>query len=98
MLRKAIDQLGVRGVARELGVSPAYVSMLARGKRAMTGGVQERLTALVNIHSVHNRPDQVSTKRGSGRAAPRDRHEMAPGDPPRFRTENLLIKSQLLYH
>ena len=101
-LEQAVERYGVRGLARELGMSPAYVSMLARGQRALTEHVTEAVAELVNTPSVHKgvhkSADRVLTARGGGGGARLDGHVAAVGDPPRFRTENLLIKSQLLYH
>ena len=59
-LSAAVDQFGVRGVARGLGVSPAYVSMLGRGKRSLTPQLDSALEGLVNTSSVNkpvNKPD-----------------------------------------
>ena len=55
MIDQAVAKYGVRGLARELGLSPAYVSMLASGLRAMTKGVAEVVGGFVNSQSVHNR-------------------------------------------
>ena len=48
MLTQAIDRYGVRGTARALGLTPAYVSMIHAGKRPLTATVEDRLTRLVN--------------------------------------------------
>ena len=53
MLNDAVKRYGVRGLARELGVTPAYVSLIANGKRRLTPAVQARLTDLVNGQSVN---------------------------------------------
>ena len=54
-LQKAVNKFGVRGVARQLGVTPAYVSMLARGKRRLTDGISTAVTELVNSQGVNKR-------------------------------------------
>ena len=48
MIQEAVKAYGVRGLAEKLGVTPAYVSMLANGKRTVTEGVLTRLGSLVN--------------------------------------------------
>ena len=40
MIDEAVAKFGVRGLARKLGLSPAYVSMLASGQRAQRAGKQ----------------------------------------------------------
>ncbi len=57
MIQEAIKTYGVRGLAKQLGVTPAYVSMLASGKRALTEGVLTKLQGLVNT---------LDTKLGAG--------------------------------
>ena len=53
MFTEAIKQHGVRGLARELGVTPAYVSMIGKGKRPLTPAINLRLADLVNGRSVN---------------------------------------------
>ena len=54
MLAQAIKRHGVRGTARALGVTPAYVSMISTGKKPLTATIEGRLTELVNTPSVNS--------------------------------------------
>jgi transcriptional regulator with XRE-family HTH domain len=65
MIDQAVAKYGVRSLARELGVSPGYVSMLARGQRAMTEELLEAIEGLVNTQPVHKGVP------GRARSAPR---------------------------
>jgi len=60
MFKEAVELYGVRGLARELGVTPAYVSMIASGKRPLPSALAERVGQLVNAQgvnrSVNSRP------------------------------------------
>ena len=90
MIDEAVAKFGVRGLARELGLSPAYVSMLASGQRAMTEGVAQEVGELVNTLTVHN------SDLGSTRSAPGSRQ--VPGSRGRTRTYDQSINSRPLYH
>ena len=46
----AVKTYGVRGLASRLGVTPAYVSMVANGKRPLTSELLTRFDCLVNTH------------------------------------------------
>ncbi len=45
---EAVQTHGVRGLASRIGVTPAYVSMIVNGKRALTPQVLTRLEEGVN--------------------------------------------------
>ena len=45
---EAIKTYGVRGLASKLGITPAYVSMIANGKRELTPAVLTRFDECVN--------------------------------------------------
>ena len=48
MIDTAVERFGVRGLARVLGVTPAYVSMMHAGKRPLTPKLRGQITELVN--------------------------------------------------
>ena len=48
MIETAVERFGVRGLARVLGVTPAYVSMLGAGKRPLTPKLRGQIAELVN--------------------------------------------------
>ena len=50
----AVKAYGVRGLASLLSVTPAYVSMIANGKRPLTPALLTRFSGLVNTHSVNS--------------------------------------------
>jgi hypothetical protein len=43
MIQKAISMFGVRGLSRKLGVSPAYVSIVAARKRRLSSHLEDKL-------------------------------------------------------
>ena len=62
MLAQAIKRHGVRGTARALGVTPAYISMISTGKKPLTATIEGRLTELVNTPSVNSAPGTTNGK------------------------------------
>jgi hypothetical protein len=88
VIQQAVAKYGVRGLARELGLSPGYVSMLASGQRAMTREVGEVIEELVNSQSVHSTvPDGESNSPATASIA---------GGPDRTRTCDQSIMSRRL--
>ena len=81
----AVKAYGVRGLASKLGVTPAYVSLIARGKRPLTPEVLTKLDGLVN---------KTATKERRKRSS--ESHEEWLRD----QDSNLgrLIQSQVSYH
>ncbi len=80
----------MRGLARELGISPVYVWMLASGQRAMTRVVGGVIEAPVNSESVHDTvPVDVHSAPGSS---------FLSGSRGRTRTYDQSINSRPLYH
>ncbi len=51
MIQKGISIYGVRGLSRKLGVTPAYVSMLASGKRNPSDELLGKLDVLTDLRS-----------------------------------------------
>jgi plasmid maintenance system antidote protein VapI len=45
---EAVKAYGVRGLASQLGITPAYVSMVVNGKRPLTSALLTRLNGLVS--------------------------------------------------
>ncbi len=63
LLTHLVKEHGVRGAARGLGVTPAYVSLLVNEKRPLTAALEIRLKGLVNTVSVNNQDIAVNSLR-----------------------------------
>ena len=79
--KDAVKAYGVRGLASKLGITPAYVSMIANGKRALTPALLTQLSNLVN---------------GVNRSGVNNSY-VSSNEPGGIRTHDPRIKSPLLY-
>ena len=82
----------MRQLAKEIGISHTYLSLILAGKRRATPEVVTKL--VTSGHETSGMVAQVAEQQG---LSPRLSHaRRSGGEPPRNRTSNLLIKSQLL--
>ena len=81
----------LRWIAGELGITPAYLSYMVNGKRPWRLDLYDRHCQLVNTF-VNTEAQGVNIIRVNYVSV-----DTNGGDPPRDRTENLRIKSPLLY-
>ena len=79
----------LRQLAKGLGVSHAFLSQVRNGKRPLPSRLWRRVEALDAYHLLTSRKRKANV--GGADAA----SGTAFGDPPRDRTENLRIKSDL---
>lgn len=78
--------MSLREIAKELGISPAYLSYMVNGKRPWRKDSYQRYCHLVNTF-VNSKEPSVNR-----RAAKMMDLGTTPGDPPRTRTENLMFR------
>ena len=87
----------LRQTAKELGITPAYLSMMVNGKRPWRPDLKERYDQLVNSQTVNTLARIVN--KGHARAASWQHgyHAMEGSEPGGIRTLDTRIKSPMLY-
>jgi hypothetical protein len=90
--------MSLRQIAKELGITPAYLSYMVNGKRPWREDLYQRYCQLVNTKgdSVNNAVNGVGGGNRKLEGESGTGYGYCYGDPPRDRTENLRIKSPLL--
>jgi predicted transcriptional regulator len=100
--------MSLRQIAKELGISPAYLSYMINGKRPWRKDLYQRYMGVVNtfvnseVESVNNKHDSNLdvTQKMAFKKAPFERGllKIAIGAEDEIRTRDFLLGKEVLYH